>query len=244
MMILALVPAAALSSSTRNESKARVPSFKLKAVLLYGLTLIYAVGTPLLGGDMGASTMFSNLRVYTPSNHLLAPTGLLLNTTTLRIDGTTSTHVNAVHPNEATRLLSPRLRDWLQTSGHAGRQFAPYIKRTIGITVTPNDDHIAYLIPDLEVRRLVQEAYDQGEYDFQLNYTKLPSLDRVFFDSSKDPSCTLLKGKNLDELPCDPDEAPLNPGLPFLLDKALMFFSFPVPANATSPDDLELGCVC
>ena len=242
IMSLALVPPA-LATIRSSGPPRRKKTRSFTAMMIIGLTMLYAVGMPLLGGDMVADTMFSNLRVYSRSNHLIAPTGLLLNTTTLRIDATTSDFINNQHPNEATSLHSPRLTRWLRSAGHRGRQFAPYLKRTIGITVSKNQGTV-YFIPDLELRRLVQEAYDHGETSFRITYTKLPSLDRVVFDAKKG-RCQVFKEGGKKRTKCGPEEAVLNPGLSFLQSKFLLFFSFPVPPNATSLDDVvELGCIC
>jgi alpha-ketoglutarate-dependent taurine dioxygenase len=252
IMILALVPAALETGgrpfvATTTQTKVKR---SLLVTVISALTLIYAFGMPIMGGDMGASTMFSNLRVYSKSNHLFLPTGLLLNTTSVRVDFTTSDHINSVHPNEASGLYSPRLKAWLQSGGHSGRQFAPYLKRSLNITITSNGEteFVPYIIPDLEVRRLVQEAFDVGEDSFTLEYTKLPSLDRVVF-KAWDRSCFLMsalsKSSQKKPIPCSKDESVLNPGLSFWQSKLLLFFSFPVSHNTSEDVGIsELGCMC
>lgn len=255
VMIITLVPAA-----LETRRLVRMPSEvcatkaergrKWTIRILSALTLAYAFGMPILGGDMGAATMFSNLRVYSKSNHLLVPTGLLLNTTTVRVDWTTSQRINDIHPNDATTLLTPRLQAWLHSTGHTGRQFAPYLQRSLSITISSNgegeEQFIPYLLPDLEVRRLLQESFDAGEKDFVLHYTKLPSLDKVLY-SAIDQSCFVVPAMDASRrFPCDQNEAPMKVGLPFALQKSLLFFSFPVFVNTSKnlEDTVELGCVC
>lgn len=162
--------------------------------LMVVLTLGYGVALPALGlQDMGASTMFANLHVYSGSNHLVAPTGLLFDHLpvlaggVVRVDATNSVHFNSINPHEVSTMHSPRLKQWLSSVGHSGRQFAPYGARVMGSFAPrpgPADLPAAekvftpYLLPMVELRRLVNEAGAKGE-SFELQYTKLglPPLD-------------------------------------------------------------------
>ena len=80
--------------------------------------------------DMGATTMFANLYVFSGSNHLMAvPTGVLfsrvpeLDGGVVRVDWTDSAHFNNIHPHEKTkvRVRKPRGR-------------APYVHRGSALT--------------------------------------------------------------------------------------------------------------
>ncbi|KAJ8607066.1 hypothetical protein CTAYLR_009897 [Chrysophaeum taylorii] len=217
--------------------------WNIKNGTLLALAFAY-VALPILGlQDMGAPTMFANLRVYGGSNHVIAPTSLLVRPKLLRLEVSTSRTINEIHPNEVAH--SKRLTAWLRTSGHSGRQFAPYVARAVGITFSPNRTSLAtpLLLPDLELRRLLAEANANGETDYLIQYTKLPSGDRVFFDAATN-TCVLSSpppppsSSSSSSSECAPDEPPLNPGLPWWQRKTLLFFSFPVDADAR-----ELGCV-
>ena len=119
--------------------------------------------------------MFANLYVFSGSNHLLGtPTGILFNHLpefaggVVRVDYTNSTHMNTIHPHEKSTLHSPRLKRWLTKVGHTARQFGPYVARVTGQqrasrpTDLPDDEMLftPYLIPMVELRRLIREALD------------------------------------------------------------------------------------
>lgn len=134
--------------------------------------------------DMGATTMFANLHVHGGTNHLLGmPTGLLFKHDeqaasssaalvggTVRVDFTDARHFNDVHPHEITSILAPRLRRWLLAGGHSGRQFGAYVARVMHLKAPPavhqrlgaRAHFVPYLIPMVELRRLVLEATRGG----------------------------------------------------------------------------------
>ena len=149
-------------------------------------TLTYALLLPLLGlMDMGATTMFANLYVFSGSNHFFMPTGMLfdylpeLRGGVVRVDNTDSVHFRGLFPHEKTALHSPRMTKWLKYSGHVARQFGPYGARVKG-AFAPRPTNLPeaektftpYLIPMVEVRRCLGEAF-QIENEFTLNITKL-----------------------------------------------------------------------
>ncbi len=155
-----------------------------------GLTLIYAFVPLLLGtGDIGTvAGPFSNLRTHGSSNHLLFPTGLLhsddaagssaFGSGIVRIDGTNSSFIDAIFPNEVSGGFSPQLRLQLQTAGHSGREWMPLISRLLGAYDGFSDSQhesnfTRYTVPAFELRRLVMEAPP----GYWLEYTKLPVQD-------------------------------------------------------------------
>lgn len=229
---------------------------KIKYLVMMALTWLYAVVLPILSiHDMGAATMFANFKVYAGSNHITGvPTGFVLRNRfgeVVRIDNSTSVTMNKVHPNEASHLLSPRLSSWLTSSGHSGRQFAPYISRTIGISFT-EDFTTPFILPAIEVTRLVHEARERNE-TFVLEYTKLglpplpddpdyvnTRLPKVYFDEETG-DCTIIQ-EGTSDVPCGPDEPPLAPPLSPLVKSTMLYFSFPVAPDASV--NRELGCVC
>ena len=119
--------------------------------------------------------MFANLYVFSGSNHLFgAPTGILFNHLTelaggvVRVDSTNSTFINIIHPHEKSVLHSARLKKWLAEVGHTARQFGPYGSRVTGRQWAPRPTDLPdeemhftpYLIPMVELRRLIHEALD------------------------------------------------------------------------------------
>lgn len=231
----------------RRLGRRRTLSFKWRSSLVV-LTALYAIVPQILGLlDMGAPTMFANLKVFAGSNHILLPTGLLFGPAAhgeiLRVENTSSTTMNAIHPNEASHLIAPRVRTWLQDNGHTGRQFSPYVARVIGIHFAPDVFNGPYLIPATELKRLVADARDAGD-DYYLEYTKLghPPLrqhgDKVRFHAAS-RNCTVLTVAG-DLHPCDDHELALDPHLSPWARTMLLFFSIPVDAaNVHS----ELGCL-
>ncbi|KAK3237090.1 hypothetical protein CYMTET_52816 [Cymbomonas tetramitiformis] len=159
---------------------------------LVDVALLYAFALPVLGlQDLGASTMFANLRAHAGSNHLLVPTGLLqglaetpaaegytgfLKGGVVRVEGTNSTWLNSIYPGEVTRDLDPRARRLLQLAGHTGRQWNPSLARILSPDTVQSWEgqgkFVRYTIPALELRRLLMEARGQGEA-FDLVYTRL-----------------------------------------------------------------------
>lgn len=233
---------------------------KLLWFMVLSITSVYALLLPILGvHDMGAATMFANLKVYAGSNHLLGiPTGVLLRIDPdnvgqiVRVEASTSRVINTVHPNEASTLHSSRLTNWLRTAGHSGRQFAPYVARSIGLSFGDGRFEEPFVVPVVELRRLVREAREKGETDFRIEYTKLGlpplpddpvitnALPRVLYDeATSDCRVVFADGSSTD---CDKNEAPIAPPINKWIEATMLFFSFPVAINGSVND--ELGCIC
>ena len=233
-----------------------------------------------VGAAVGATTMFANLHVYGQSNHVLGlPTGLLFPSSptssptsspsspasalaggTVRVDFTSARHFNDIHPHEITSLHAPRLRRWLITGGHSGRQFGAYVARVMHIKAPPaehqgiTDHFVPYVIPFVELRRLVLETTSSpsgssggsggaGMEPFVLEYTKLDveaatPLHRVElkFDARGRGRC--VRGGAA----CEADLRLLTTPLPAWVMKFLLFFSFPVAPGETTIR--ELSCTC
>jgi hypothetical protein len=184
----ATAPGSSTGWSSRASGHSLPPVLGHISRLMVVLSLGYGFALPLLGlQDMGASTMFANLHVYSGSNHYVAPTGLLFDFLptlaggVVRVDATDSVHLNKINPHEISTLHSPRLKQWLLAVGHSGRQFGPYGARVMGPFAprpidlpTAEKDFTPYLLPMIELRRLVHEAGGKGE-SFELRYTKLGS---------------------------------------------------------------------
>ena len=118
-----------------------VPTVEHKASrVLVGCTAFQIFLMPILGlSDVGASHMYSNMRLFGGSNHYLVPTGLLhalgervpawmgsesaFAGGVVLVEATDSTWINGIYPGEVTNL-SPRTVAWLRSGGHAGRAFS------------------------------------------------------------------------------------------------------------------------
>ena len=144
--------------------------------LMLVVALAHAFVGPILGlQDLGASNMYSNLRVVGGSNHLLLPMNLLrLSGATVRIEASTSAQLNSIHPGEISSVISPRARNVLTLSGHSGRQFNWGMGRVLGAWALPNPTgpFVRYTVPSVQLRRMLEEAREAAE-PFELEYTVL-----------------------------------------------------------------------
>ena len=265
------------STMTRRAGGARASSQQEKAIVLLRdksrlwlnvvmalLTFTYGLVLPVLGvQDMGASTMFANLYVFSGSNHMLGMlTGILfpvlpeLAGGVVRVDWTDSSHFNGIHPHEKTQMHSKRLSRWLRQIGHTARQFGPYSARVVGAYAKMNDveNFQPFLIPFVELRRLAREASAEGEA-FTVRYTKLgtePALSgngtaeadagaaAISVSFSSDGSIVACADGDGEACSDGEIELLLRP-LSRWAEAMLGFFSFPVPADGSLT---ELGCVC
>ena len=157
-----------------------------------------------------------------------------------------------------THLLSPTARRHLLASGHSARQFGPYMARVLGPqAVSPPASERprgggaeAYLLPFVELRRLLAEARAAGEA-FDLTYRRRESPDgrwrRVRYARRRDgrETCVAL-GRWLKGSRCKAEErALLTTAPPAWAMKLLLFFPFPVRLEEKmGVESKELGCVC
>jgi hypothetical protein len=247
--------------------------------LAASVAVVYSLLLPVLGlQDMMAPTMFANLRVFSGSNHLLLPTGLLFRAPSLFptfgggvvwVESTSSATIRGVYPGEATRMLSPAVRTHLQATGHSGREYAPYLARVIGPdAIDPQAvirDDEAWMVPMVELRRLLAEARAAGE-TFSLTFRTATSdgpgappgapstWRRVRVDQSgrdadgAHQQCSVLDGWPIAWLggsACTPEEAQLlsTPPPPWAM-RWLLFFPFPMRlSDDLSADSHEIGCL-
>ncbi|KAL3898545.1 MAG: hypothetical protein SGPRY_012820, partial [Prymnesium sp.] len=225
--------------------------------------LVYGFALPVLGlQDMMAPTMFGNVRIFTPSNHPLLPTGLLLDhLPALRgglvvVEATTSPSINAICPAEVTDFHSDLVRQQLRESGHSSRQFAPYLARVIGPhAVTPahrppSHASIAkgegWMVPMVELRRLLAEARGAGE-NFTLTLRKRDAETspwrrlRLSVEAMGGTSCSLLSSRG----GCSEEEEELlSSAPPPWVMHGLAFFPFPVRLSEDlNASTTELGCL-
>ena len=100
--------------------------------VVHDLAIWYTFALPVFGvQDMGAATMFANLRVYSGSNHFFLPTSLIFHDAVsdgafgnglLRVEDTNSTFIRNMYPTEVSSMLTPQVRSWLTATGHTSRQ--------------------------------------------------------------------------------------------------------------------------
>lgn len=106
-------------------AKINQPGRRLQATAV-ALAVTYTFVLPVLGlQDMGASTMFANLRVFSGSNHFFLPTSLAFHDEPsegafgnglVRVIDSSSTWIREMYPTEATGMLTPRVRRWVSTA--------------------------------------------------------------------------------------------------------------------------------
>eukprot|EP00746_Dinoflagellata_sp_MGD_P089666 gnl/MRDRNA2_/MRDRNA2_35383_c0_seq1.p1 gnl/MRDRNA2_/MRDRNA2_35383_c0~~gnl/MRDRNA2_/MRDRNA2_35383_c0_seq1.p1 ORF type:complete len:665 (+),score=75.67 gnl/MRDRNA2_/MRDRNA2_35383_c0_seq1:38-1996(+) len=188
----------------------------------------------------------------------------------VRIESTNSEWINRLFPGETTNILEPypRAGQLLRQGGNSGRVFTPQGTRVLGADgiywiTRPVDRVTPFLLPAIELRRLIAEAKEQGEKNFFVNYSRIPTKNReqvrgtsnslwppvvgmstVYFKQMEDHevSCTSTKhcvanGKSVTE-PCSPHEIALQQKPPWWARKFLLFFPMPIPVGS----DHELGC--
>ena len=171
--------------------------------LFLALAFAYAYALPILGlQDIAACGMFANMHfvtaAYTGSNHWLVPTGLLqaryehasardnpFAGGVVQIVHTTSSSMRDLFPAESTSMLSPRAREYLSHAGHAAREFGPSTTRVVGTLpgMKPHPDparpQLEYLLPAVELRRLLAEARANNE-SFTLTYKRVSRTGAPF----------------------------------------------------------------
>ena len=227
---------------------------------------------------MAACNMFANLHgptaVVTGTNHFLVPTGLLqawyehaspvdnpLAGGVVEVVHSTSEWIRDIFPAESTSMLSPRTRAMLHHAGHSGREFGPSTTRVVGTLpgMKPDPDaskpQLPYLLPALELRRLLAEARTLNE-SFTLTYKRVSKTGAPFsgrvvrvaevnIDSMRRSSCTVnVESQSattwwIDAHACDSEELALLPAPNTWLTGLLL--SFPLAMRADGVH--EVGCL-
>jgi hypothetical protein len=261
-VFFALAPMIVLSKARPKEGEAEVVSEanndpkrrgNKRMRLLVGATCLY-VALPILGlQDIGAPTMFGNLKVHGGSNHLLLPTGLLqqwfATTTTalgggvVRIEHTDSLFLQQLYPGEFP--LDAALVEGLQNAGHVGREFGPKARRILGAEIRSRmpvvNPLVPYTIPFLELRRMLQEA--PRPFSISYTYLGIQGDERwrrskghytVQWELDETPSATkgVCLGGDCDEA-MDPTIPP-----PWWALKWMLFASYPVLMHADTDEIL------
>ena len=79
-------------------------------------------------------------------------------------------------------MLAPAVQRHLRSSGHSGREYAPYMARVIGSDALPPPPERAadegWMIPMVELRRLLEEARAAGK-SFSLTFRARASSNEV-----------------------------------------------------------------
>lgn len=187
-----------------SRAKGSPPSRRLGASgwLCLLAALFAAFGTQVLGlADLcSTASPFSHIRVHgagNRGNHLLLPTGLLLEWASrasshlppehslaggvVRVEHTDSVYFNSLFPGESTEELPPEVTALLRRGGHLAREFSPTPRRVLGYEISRflprwspgGAPFLQYTIPAMELRRVFAEARAHGE-TFRLRYVRLP----------------------------------------------------------------------
>ena len=246
--------------------------------LLLVLTAVYAYALPILGlQDIAACGMFASMHfptaVYTGSNHFLVPTGLLqahyehaspidnvFAGGVVQVMHTTSEWIRDMYPAESTMMLTPRTREYLEHAGHAAREFGPSTTRVVGTLpgmkphADPTRPQIQYVLPAIELRRLLSEARAQNE-SFSLAYKRVSTTGAPFAGRIVDvidgystsssgggehyTRCTVRSSIPGLGTACAEDEIALLPASDWWLTQLLLAFPLPMREDGVH----ELGCM-
>lgn len=228
-----------------------VPRLLRPALVL--LAFGYAFGGPLLGvHDLGACNMYSNLRMYGGSNHLLLPTGMIgavwpEATTLVRVEASTSEYMNSIYPGEITSQMAPAERALLVAAGHSGHMFNGMKARILGPDFAPADaKFFRYTVTALELRRLLREARTRNEA-FEITYTHLDAAGGDEQWRREAPGRTITHredglGTRMCVVRCGPlgmfscacaaDELPLKPPPSYWPSKTLIQQPYPILEDA------------
>jgi len=220
--------------------------------------------------------MFANLHgptaVVTGMNHYLVPTGLLQAAFehgdasrnpfaggVLEVIHSTSASMRDTFPAEASSMLTPRTRALLMDAGHTAREFSPSTTRVVGTLpgMKPHPDprrkQLPYLLPAIELRRLLAEARERSE-SFRLTYRRLSRTNAPFdgrvvtlvetqrADGSRVSKCTARTGgvtRRLFPKRCEAGEIALLPPSDWWLTGLLLAFPLPMREGG----ERELGCL-
>ncbi|CAE8627116.1 unnamed protein product [Polarella glacialis] len=172
--------------------------FQLFAV---SLAVCHGLLGPILGlQNMGSLTMYGNVKHWGGSNHLLVPTGLLLDVFAdvraetplfgafaggiVRVDTSDLPADLLRSPADATNLLPAHVRNLMKGVGNPGIFYAPYYARMASSDFFEDVDSgmdwsvQPFAVPAFELRRLLALARARGE-PFMLRYTRLPREART-----------------------------------------------------------------
>lgn len=225
---------------------------------MVALSFSYGLGGPMLGvQDLGSANMFSNLRMFGASNHLVAPTAMLDFGGVVRIEDTNSTWMREVvnYPGDLTEALSVQSRQFLASGGHAARYWNVMLGVEDGPRAYPelrsadvaaavtgrqrresNDSvYNPYTLPAIDLRRLFKEADGLNEAYF-LKFTRLDDRDETWRANATGRTLVYeydgLGSKTCEDAlthdPCDPDELPFLPPPAWLRQKLLLAMPYPV----------------
>ena len=238
---------------------------RLRAALVT-LAAYYSFGGIILGTqDLGACNMYSNLRMYGRTNHLLFPTAALGTIwspaaealTLVRVESCTSKHINSLYPGELTTRMAPHELELLRSAGHSARMFNAMKARVLGPELAPTDAPWSrYTVPAIELRRLLTEARSRSEA-FTLTYTVLSrdGGDERWRRTSRGRTVTLVEdghgGRRCSVVgggmlgvgsgTCNPDELALLPPPGFWPTRFFVAQPYPILEEAA---DFEGEIVC
>jgi len=198
--------------------RADVPAEPAPTPLVHVLTLLcllWCCAAVVLGTlEINTPNMFSNLRMQGGTNHLLrVPTSLLhtwrysgwavgddpFSGGVVRIEHSTSSHINELYPSEFTAILTPGTVRLLAAANHSGRHFNSAVSRIVGPFAVPpraaDAPFVRFTLPAFEVRRLLRDARAHGD-PFELTYTSLPNAtgDERWRTSAKGRTIRLVEG--------------------------------------------------
>jgi hypothetical protein len=174
------------------------------------LTFVYAFITPILGvQQMGASTMYGNLRSYGPSNHFMVPTAILGDDILyggglVRIISSTSATLNLQFGHVLVAEVVPeRVREltaigrggsavppgypfqvfpYVMTSPHsAGQLREPYLRSQA--VFEEQDFFLSYILPISRISEALHEAAAAGE-DFVVVLADAGTSSEVIIDET------------------------------------------------------------
>lgn len=183
------------------------------------LALVYCFALPSTGFlDLGAPTMYANLRLHGPSNHLFLPTPSLA---TVAILSSNSTFVRSKYPGELD-LEPVETSSLLEQLGYYAPRFFNSAKPFV-LEQTSRHPLTPFTLPHAGFRRLVGSARKQRE-PFDLVYLTTHRVTAIFSRTGRLKSC-----QTDDAMPCSPAdrELLLQPNSPWF-DKLVFHLPYPL----------------
>ena len=248
-------------------SVAIVATMKMKKTSKRTPLLAYAFGLlafmysylliPLGVNDLGAPSMYSNLKFHGGSNHLLMPTAYLQRTRfddtssvffggIVRVEDTNSSFIRQLYPGDQTDELEPLSMPALLTkAGYTPpRMYHPAVGRVIGLMARPpRQSWVPFTFFAFELRRLVAEANADNEGPFSITYARLPGMEgdelwraeafvsktTAHFDHNGSlTTCKTTHSSSSMTQDCAQDEIAKLPPLPWYALKTMLFLPYPV----------------